>query len=191
MVKLFLYALLLVASCIAPVAKAYAQEQDSLTTPENDNVQQVVLFDRNTLSVDTSASIFVCSPLRTPKITSHFGMRRHPVTGNKSFHNGVDLIADNPVVMAIYDGMVVQAGEQEILGRFICIDHGGVYSIYGHLSACLVDVGNKVRAGQDIGIMGRTGRVTGVHLHFSVRISTQYIDPIKFLLALQKQFLNY
>ncbi|TDS06598.1 M23 family metallopeptidase [Sphingobacterium paludis] len=189
MLKLFPCALLAVVSFIAPVAKAYAQDTESFTTPKIDSAQQVD-FERNAFSANSSDALILCSPLSLPKITSPFGMRRHPVTGRQNFHNGVDLTADKPIVMSIYDGIIVQASEHPFLGRFICTDHGGVHSIYGHLSAWLVVVGDKVRAGQEIAVMGRTGRATGVHLHFSVRIGTRYIDPIKFLLGMQEQFSN-
>ncbi|MFD2966277.1 M23 family metallopeptidase [Sphingobacterium bambusae] len=190
MAKLFLCMLLAVPSFVGPVSKAHAQITTNLAKPKNDAVQERSSCGRKASLADSVESIVVCSPLRTPKITSHFGMRRHPVTGKNSFHNGVDLKSNNPVVMAIYNGIVVQAGEHPFLGRFICIDHGGVHSIYGHLSACVVVVGDEVRAGQEIAYTGRTGRATGVHLHFSIRIGTHYIDPLMFLLVLQKQFLN-
>ncbi|WP_380936404.1 M23 family metallopeptidase [Sphingobacterium bambusae] len=167
---------------------AYGQVTAKLPTSKKHTVHEGSSYDRKASLVDSMETIVVCSPLRKPKTTSSFGIRRHPVTGRTSFHNGVDLTADDPVVMAMYRGIVVETGEHPLLGIFIRIDHGGVHSIYGHLSACVAAVGDKVRAGQDIGILGRTGRATGIHLHFSVRIGTHYIDPIKFLLELQGNF---
>lgn len=190
MLKLFPCALLAIVSFTAPAVKAYAQDTETFTTPKNDTVQEVVVFDPSAFLANSSDAPVVCSPLSLPRITSPFGMRRHPVTEKKSFHNGVDLTADTPIVMSIYDGKVEQVGDHPFLGRFICIDHRGVHSIYGHLSGWLVVVGDKVRAGQEIAVMGRTGRATGIHLHFSVRIGTRYMDPIKFLLKLQEQLSN-
>ncbi len=124
----------------------------------------------------------ICMPLQSLKINSRFGERIHPVTHLADFHKGVDLHARNEPVFAFLAGTVSRVGFNPILGNYVRIDHSGLESIYGHLSIILVDTGEQVRAGAPIGVTGSTGRVTGEHLHFSLRTSGIYIDPILFIL---------
>ncbi len=155
-----------------------------------DTVSEGDHLNSDVISPSSAEFVLVSSPIKEPKITSAYGMRRHPINGQHSFHNGVDLISSNPLVMCVYGGKVVEVGEHTNLGRFVRVDHGGVFSIYGHLSACLVEIGDFMRAGEVIGLMGQTGRATGMHLHFSLRIGTRYVDPLKFLLLLQETLVN-
>ena len=120
-------------------------------------------------------------------MTSHFGPRIHPITGLKHLHSGTDLAARYEPVHAILSGRVNAAGENEILGKYVKIDHGGVQSIYGHLSSVLVSKGEHVNSGKLIAISGNSGRSTGPHLHLSIKISQKFFNPlavIKALLAL-------
>jgi murein DD-endopeptidase MepM/ murein hydrolase activator NlpD len=132
----------------------------------------------------------VSMPLANYKISSGFGWRTHPVTGKPSFHNGIDLAACAQVVHSILPGTVESTGYHEYLGNFVRIDHGFVYSIYGHLSRITVINGQYIPAGFPIGITGNTGRTTGEHLHFSMRRKNIYIDPWKFLQALIQSMKN-
>lgn len=116
------------------------------------------------------------------KVNSEFGNRIHPVTHQNDFHRGIDLRARNEPVFSFLAGKVSQAGFNPILGKFIRIDHSGVESIYGHLSIILVQKGEEIRSGEVIAVTGSTGRVTGEHLHFSLRIGGVYIDPVNFIL---------
>lgn len=126
----------------------------------------------------------VCLPLRNLVVTSGFGYRIHPLNGRYLFHEGVDLRAQRDTVFAIMDGFVNTAGYEPVIGLHICIDHGTVHSVYGHLSQIFVLPRDSVLAGQPIGITGATGNVTGEHLHFAIRCGRQYIDPIQFLYGL-------
>ena len=128
--------------------------------------------------------IVFCLPLKHISLTSPFGYRLHPVTGIYAFHSGVDLRARHDTVFAILDGVIELERYDHLLGLAITMDHGDLNSIYGHLSQLLVLPGDTVRAGEAIAITGTTGRVTGEHLHFSIRFKNQYIDPLKFLNAL-------
>ncbi|MGN8056091.1 M23 family metallopeptidase [Pedobacter sp. 22163] len=119
------------------------------------------------------------------KVNSTFGNRIHPVTHQNDFHRGIDLRARNEPVFSFFSGKVSEAGYNPILGKFIKIDHSGLESIYGHLSIILVHNGQVLKAGELIAVTGSTGRVTGEHLHFSLRIDGIYIDPILFILQLQ------
>lgn len=117
--------------------------------------------------------------------TSTFGMRPDPFTGERRFHNGIDLAA--PTGTAIYaarSGRVVHV-ETQIgnYGKFIIIDHGdNMYqTLYGHLNSFVVREGEWVSTGQLIGRMGSTGRSTGPHLHFSVIRNGAFVDPMTYL----------
>ena len=126
-------------------------------------------------------------PLCKFQVTSHCGTRIHPITGLKQLHSGTDLAARYEPVYAILSGMVSAAGENEILGKYVKIDHGGMQSIYGHLSSVLVSKGEQVNSGKVIAISGNSGSSTGPHLHLSIKISGKFFNPlavIKALLAL-------
>ncbi len=108
-------------------------------------------------------------------ITSPYGERTDPITGEKSFHNGIDVVPTSSNIVAIADGTVVVSEVQESGGESVFIEHkigGQVYrSGYHHLkeNSRVVKVGDVVKQGQQIGVMGSTGRSTGPHLHFSLQ----------------------
>ena len=113
------------------------------------------------------------------KITSEFGNRVHPTLGVEKFHNGIDMAAPGgSPILAAYDGNVVAADYSNSMGNYIMIDHGdGLYTIYMHASALYVSKGSFVAKGQNIAAVGTTGRSTGNHLHFSVRLNGSYVNP--------------
>jgi len=124
----------------------------------------------------------ISMPLNSIKVNSAFGRRIHPVTHKRDFHRGVDLHARSEPVFSFLAGKVTYTGFDTVLGKFIRIDHSGLESIYGHLSVILVQKGEEVRSGDFIAVTGATGRVTGEHLHFSLRSNGVYIDPVNFML---------
>lgn len=140
--------------------------------------------------VPKSSAPAISLPLDDYRITSRFGWRRHPVTGTPDFHNGIDLAARGQAVRSIMDGTVIETGYHRHLGNFVRIDHGGVLSVYGHLSHITVETGQPLTAGYPIGMTGSTGRATGEHLHFSIRAGGTYINPWKFLHGLIQQIDN-
>ncbi|MBP2673359.1 MAG: peptidase [Deltaproteobacteria bacterium] len=109
----------------------------------------------------------------------NFGSRRVINGEPRSPHTGVDLrLPEGTPVRAIADGVVVLAAEQFFGGRSIVIDHGGgVFSVYYHLQRYSVEEGRRVTRGEPIGAVGATGRATGSHLHFGVRVPGGRIDP--------------
>lgn len=113
------------------------------------------------------------------RVTSHFGMRRDPLCGNRRFHSGIDIAApQGTAVRAAAGGTVTFAGTQGGYGRTVIIEHGGgVSSVYAHLSEVLVRAGEHVDAATDVARVGRTGRATGSHLHFEVRRDGVAVDP--------------
>ena len=122
-------------------------------------------------------------PLRTFRLTSGFGMRRNPVTGNMRFHEGLDLAApEGTEVYAAGDGIVTEIGYDPIYGNFIVIRHnGGWASLYGHLQKVATSLRSSVRSGMLIGWVGSTGQSTGPHLHFELRQNGKAQDPDKHL----------
>ena len=123
-------------------------------------------------------------PVRTAEFTSGYGTRTDPFRGGAARHQGIDLAA--PIGTPIYataDGIVVAAGwNSGGYGNLIKVDHGrGIETRYGHLSAILVSPGQHVVRGQQIARMGSTGRSTGSHLHYEVRIDGGAVNPIPFM----------
>jgi peptidoglycan LD-endopeptidase LytH len=122
-------------------------------------------------------------------VSSPFGPRPDPVYGGIDFHYGIDIagggINGKPVV-ALSDGVVTTAAVVGSYGNAIFIDHGnGTSTRYAHLSNIDVKVGQKVKAGQMIAKVGSTGKSTGPHLHFEIKVQGQSVDPLKYLSSFQ------
>ena len=117
------------------------------------------------------------------RISDEYGNRIHPILGTQQFHNGVDMAASSgTAILAAYDGDVIAATYSSSMGNYIMIDHGsGLYTIYMHCSALYVSKGQTVTKGQNIAAVGSTGRSTGPHLHFSVRLNGSYVSPWNYL----------
>lgn len=117
------------------------------------------------------------------RISSEYGNRPHPTLGVVLFHNGLDLAAPGgSKILAAYDGKVVAADYSATMGNYIMIDHGdGLYTVYMHASALYVSKGDIVIKGEHIAAVGSTGRSTGNHLHFSVRLNGSYVSPWNYL----------
>ncbi len=114
------------------------------------------------------------------RMSSQFGMRRHPILGYMRMHSGIDYAASygSPIV-AVSDGIVSYAGRHGGHGKYVRIEHGGgLGSGYAHMSSIAVDPGSRVRAGQVIGYVGSTGLSTGPHLHFEVYRGDHKINPL-------------
>lgn len=126
------------------------------------------------------ASIPAGMPLARTRLTSQFGYRVHPLSGRYQSHAGIDLAAPmGSPVTATGDGQVNAAGWMGGYGLAVRIDHGGeIETRYAHLSALAVVAGQTVKRGQVLGYVGSTGRSTGPHLHYEVRVSNVAIDPL-------------
>ncbi len=121
-------------------------------------------------------------PTHSVRITDGYGLRIHPITGARQFHDAVD-IAGNPGqrIYATADGTVIQANYAGLLGNCIVIKHQyGYETLYGHLQKILVSVGQEVKKGEIIGLLGSTGRVTGPHVHYSVTLFGKSVNPLKY-----------
>ena len=121
-------------------------------------------------------------PVKTPyNITSPYGMRTHPVTGEQAMHNGIDFggVMYDPIY-AVDGGTVEQVGYNDVRGYYVILKHGATeYTVYQHLQSYTVTKGQTVSQGYIIGKMGSTGMSTGTHLHFETcsGIFTGYYDP--------------
>lgn len=126
-------------------------------------------------------------PLLRGTITSRYGSRLDPFTGDPSFHNGIDLGApEGTPVRAARDGTVAEVGSSPVLGTYVVLTHpGGWQTVYGHLSSVAAVAGAKVALGAFIGCVGSTGKTTGPHLHFELRRKGDAVDPLP-LLAVKK-----
>lgn len=122
-------------------------------------------------------------PVRGYSLSSSFGLRKDPFNGRAASHTGLDMNGNRgQAIFAAGAGKVVRAGRFAGYGNCIDIDHGnGVITRYGHLATIGVKVGQKVGIGEKIGGMGSTGRSTGVHLHYEVRIDNRPVDPRPFI----------
>ena len=117
------------------------------------------------------------------RISSEFGTRPDPILGSDKFHSGIDLASPTgTAIFAAYDGKVVAATYSSSMGNYIMIDHGdSLYTIYMHASKLYVKTGDIVVRGETIAAVGSTGRSTGPHLHFSVRLNGEYVSPWNYL----------
>ncbi len=117
-------------------------------------------------------------------LTSGFGYRQNPFTGKNAMHAGLDIAASpGSPVYAPADGLVIYASYDDSYGKLVSIDHGyGVTTRFGHNSQIYVHVGQRVSKWDVIAAVGNTGRSTGPHLHYEVRINSVPVDPINFIL---------
>lgn len=118
------------------------------------------------------------------RLTDGFGVRHNPFSKRASeFHSGQDIAAPKGIaVTACADGTIAYAGWMHGYGDVVIIEHkNGVSTRYGHLSRILVSVGQTISGGDEIGEVGSTGRSTGPHLHFEVRLSDEPVDPLRYL----------
>jgi murein DD-endopeptidase MepM/ murein hydrolase activator NlpD len=117
------------------------------------------------------------------QITSPFGRRSDPIDGESKYHTGVDLrAAAGSPILAATGGVVKSAGQRGGYGNAVEIDHGnGMTTLYAHASELLVTPGETVKEGQPIARAGMSGRATGPHLHFEVRVNERPVDPARAL----------
>jgi murein DD-endopeptidase MepM/ murein hydrolase activator NlpD len=122
-------------------------------------------------------------PLRTFRLTSAYGLRQSPISGNLHHHQGIDLAAPpGTEVFAAGEGTVTEIGEDAVYGKFVIIKHGDKWaSLYGHLQKVETVLRSPVRSGTLIGRVGSTGMSTGPHLHFELRENGKAQDPTKYL----------
>jgi murein DD-endopeptidase MepM/ murein hydrolase activator NlpD len=136
---------------------------------------------------DSQRSLLASTPTTWPVrgwITSSFGQRTSPFTGKLQMHEGLDIAArPNTPVKATAEGVVIYSGWKSDFGKLITIDHGyGYRTRYGHLAKIYVKNGQRVKRGDTIGSVGSTGRSTGPHLHYEVKVRGLPVNPKTYLL---------
>lgn len=135
----------------------------------------------------SSVSLPSGMPVAGVQLTSGYGMRNHPILRTRRAHAGVDLAGPTGTpVYATADGLVAKAERFSSYGNYIQIEHGGeLQTRYAHLSGYAVSAGERVVKGQLIGYIGSTGRSTGPHLHYEVRVAGQSVDPTPYMVGTQ------
>jgi murein DD-endopeptidase MepM/ murein hydrolase activator NlpD len=169
------------------------KELEEISESAAREVTQLAAKEAELMRQKTAASAYTYSggklgyPLpKVVPITSGYGSRVDPITGQKgAFHQGLDLGAPkNTQILAAEDGVVIVAGWTNGYGNTVIIDHGkGLWTLYGHIinGGIKVKKGQVVKRGQNIALVGMTGRATGYHLHFEVRLNGDYTDPKPYL----------
>jgi len=134
-------------------------------------------------SLQLAASTPSISPVRG-LLTSRYGYRSDPVTGQRALHRAIDIsTAPGRPIKATADGIVLRARRNGRLGNCVDLSHGhGVMTRYGHLASYSVEPGQRVHRGDVIGFVGNTGRTTGFHLHYEVRVDGQPVNPMAYIL---------
>ena len=127
----------------------------------------------------------VSYPLKSVKVSSHFGKRKDPFTGEVSHHSGLDLQAHYEEVYSMFDGIVENVGSDSRSGNYIILRHGEYTVSYCHLSKVTVKKGDELIAGDPVGYTGSTGRSTGPHLHITCKYKGETRDPYTLLLYIK------
>lgn len=161
--------------------------EDDLGTLQIDAARQEQSYQELTEAIEHRRNRWASTPSIWPVkgwMTSAFGRRISPFTGEPAMHRGVDIsVPQNTPLVASANGVVVRAGWDGGLGNAIKIDHGYGYGTqYGHLAKVQVRVGQRVKRGQVIGLVGSTGLSTGPHLHYEVLVNLVPTNPIRYIL---------
>jgi murein DD-endopeptidase MepM/ murein hydrolase activator NlpD len=144
-----------------------------------DAMSRMEFLERSLLTIPSG------QPTGSPMLTSSYGYRRDPFNGHAAFHAGLDFPGRyGQPINAAADGKVSYVGQRQGYGNVVEVEHGnGIMTRYAHLSGFASRVGQKIARGDTIGRMGSTGRSTGTHLHFEVRLNGQAVNPRPFLEA--------
>lgn len=127
----------------------------------------------------------VSYPLKSVKVSSHFGKRKDPFTGEVSHHSGLDLQAHYEEVFSMFDGIVENVGSDSRSGNYIILRHGEYTVSYCHLSKVTARKGDELIAGDPVGYTGSTGRSTGPHLHITCKYKGETRDPYTLLIYIK------
>lgn len=137
----------------------------------------------------TTISVPSRMPLEGARMSSDYGMRTHPVLGSRRRHNGIDLAAPTGTpIYATADGLVSKAEYWSSYGNYVSVEHGAqLQTRYAHMSRIAVRDGQRVSKGDIIGYVGSTGRSTGPHLHYEVRVAGEAVNPVPYMVESQAQ----
>jgi len=175
------------------VDKQYVEQRLTITNQRqvNPNNDDMVRINRESAEMnaafsswnDTLQPVFRMLPPTQGVRSSSFGLRRFFNDQPRAPHSGMDIAApEGTPILAPAPGIIVATGNYFFNGNTIILDHGhGLISLYCHMNTIDVQVGTRVEAGQQIGAVGQTGRVTGPHLHWSINLNNVRVDPALFL----------
>lgn len=159
---------------------------NQLSAELTDRTRQLTVLENMLMNRHVRAEVMPAGrPVKRGWLSSPYGMRIDPFTGKLSFHPGIDFASKKGTpIMAVAAGVVDWAGWDGGYGNLVEINHGNGYQTrYGHNSKILVKVGQTVKKGQVIALMGSTGRSTGPHCHFEVRYHGRPVNPLKYVRA--------
>ena len=172
-----------------------SQDHDRLIRKMHTNIDQVQQasnmqadnFSHLLRSLKDKRNLLAATPSLRPVngwISSGFGYRISPFTGHKEFHRGLDIATkEGSPIIAPADGVVITSGQKWLMGNMVAIDHGyGMITEYGHCKELLKKKGDKVKRGDVIALVGNTGRSTGPHVHYMVRLNGVPVNPEKYIL---------
>jgi murein DD-endopeptidase MepM/ murein hydrolase activator NlpD len=157
---------------------------DELQTQLSSREQQLSVLENMILTRELNKQVYPEGrPVQEGWISSYFGRRADPFTGYSAVHKGLDFAGpEGTKVTAVAAGLVIYSGERSGYGQMVEINHGnGLSTRYCHNEQLLVKQGDMVRKGQDLALMGSTGRSTGPHLHFEVLKNGVQVDPLRFV----------
>ena len=167
-----------------PAVPTVSELLDSLSVTIDDRSRQLAALETLILSRELARQIVPGGrPVESGYISSFFGKRPDPFTGETAFHAGIDFAgAPGTRVLAAADGVVSYAGKDKAYGKLVEITHGNGYvTRYAHNSSLLVEPGQTVRRGDPLALMGSTGRSTGTHMHFEVLRDGRPVNPMSFV----------
>ncbi len=161
------------------------KEQDEIITALEAAVEEEKkeILKQNGIILEYDGGAFKFPVAKYTRVSSEFGWRMHPTLHYNKFHNGVDLASPTgTAIYAAYSGTVVAATYSSTMGNYVMINHGsGLYTIYMHASKLYVKKDDIVARGDTIAAVGSTGRSTGPHLHFGVRLNGSYVNPWNYI----------
>lgn len=165
-----------------PIEKNYAAKSKKTKAEKEESPGEKEIVADTRTKPDKKRGILLAWPLRGP-VTSGFGIRTHPFSGDRKFHCGLDIGAEvGTIVRASGEGRVIFSGWKELYGNMVVIAHKNNYiTVYAHNSKNLVGVNEKIKRGQKIALSGKTGAVTGAHLHFEIRKGIVPLNPSRIL----------
>ena len=171
------------------------EEHDRLVRQMHQHIQQVdqasavqgKSFEKLLDSLKDKRNVLAATPSLRPAqgwTSSEFGYRVSPFTGRREFHKGIDIAnREGTPIIAPADGLITSAENKWLIGNAITIDHGfGVVTRYGHAQKLLKKSGERVKRGEVIALMGNSGRSTGPHLHYEVRLNGVHVNPQHYIL---------
>ena len=164
----------------------FIESLESLSKQVDDRSDQLGLLETMLMSRNLEDEVSPAGrPIKRGWISSYYGMRTDPFTGRREHHKGMDLAGkDGSDVISVGAGVVTWAGDRYGYGKLVEVNHGNGYATrYGHSKQLLVEVGDAVKKGQVLALMGSTGRSTGPHVHFEVLYKGKAVDPKKYILA--------